>query len=486
MAVTNLKQRKSYAWIPPQDTAAWKITVESGGVEEDITNDITSFKMSDGVTEVVGDFEFNVLDPDERFKNKWTGNEVVRYYSDYAADATTLRFKGIIEKPSNQGNRLRVKGRSRSSILLSRLVTKEYNSSNASDVVKDLVESYGESFNTDNIESVTTPITTTWFEKPFWECIQEVCDSADADCYVDADDSFHFFKVGSRKNTGEAVVHESNLFEVLDFYPDVTQVKNRIKVYGSEEEGTSILYTAEDIKSQTRNFVREEFSRDDNITKQIHAKNIAEAKLRKKKDPPQVGVVECMLLASIQPGEKVRISAPGDNMTPRFYDVLSFEHIIDYEGEIMTKLHINKEPRTTSVVLRDITRRQNQSTTSPVNPQQLKFSTNELFNEDTGSYDSSEMIIDNGKLRLAAAVPQSTWISDTVSADSNVTKAYLVTNGESLDGATFEVSNNGGTSYKSISKNQSVTFEESGKSLRLRITISNEDTRIDSYAIQYS
>ena len=52
------------------------------------------------VPESIGRFKFEVYDPTEYFVSKWTGGEVVKYYKDYAPSATTLKFKGIIEKPS--------------------------------------------------------------------------------------------------------------------------------------------------------------------------------------------------------------------------------------------------------------------------------------------------------------------------------------------------------------------------------------------------
>ncbi len=113
MPVRNLVDLTPTYWVPPIYTANWKITVtRADGTVDDITDIITKFKVEDGVTEGIGIFEFTIPNPNETYTNVWTGMEVFRYYKDYAAAATTLRFRGRVEKPSNKNNELTVTGRS--------------------------------------------------------------------------------------------------------------------------------------------------------------------------------------------------------------------------------------------------------------------------------------------------------------------------------------------------------------------------------------
>ena len=485
MAVSSLKSRPGFIWIPPEFTADWKLTVTSDGVEEDITSNISTINIKDGVTEVVGSFDFMIFDPNEEYKNKWTGNEVVKYYSDYASTATTLRFSGIIEAPSNQGHRLKIKGRSLSSILFDTFVTKEYENASADSILNDLISTYGNGlFTNTNVESSSTNITVTWFEKSFWECVQELCASANFDCYVAADNDFNFFEVGSRSNTTEGMVHESNLFHTRDFYPDLTQVRNKIKVYGANQEGTQIVHTSEDSTSQGLYNIREEYIRDENITTQPQAKQVADSERDQKKDPPQIGVCEGAVLATIQPGQKIYVSDPANGIDPRLYDILSYEHRINYGGTLRTTINLNKEPRRISTVFKDIVNSQSKLATTPINPFQKKFSSNDLFRNDTGLHSSTE--ISEGVLRLQTGEPTGTWTSASRTAETNVASAYLIINGEQLSGATVQVSNNGGVNYKDITNKESILFTEDGSILKIKISIDDTSTRIYSYSILYS
>ena len=481
MAVSSLKSRPSFIWIPPASTAAWKLTVSG----EDITNNIKSVNIKDGVTDIVGDFSFMIFDPNEEYKSKWTGNEVVKYYSDYGATATTLRFSGVIESPSNQGNKILVKGRSLSAILFNTFVTKEYENASTDSILNSLIDTYGNGlFTATNVGTSTTHLTVTWFEKPFWECVQELCSSANFDCYVDADNDFNYFEVGSRSNTTEGMIHSYNLYSTNDFYPDLTQVRNKIKVYGANQEGTQIIHTSEDLTSQGLYNIREDYIRDENITTQAQAKQVGVAQLAQKKDPPQIGVMEGALLATIQPGEKIYASDPQNGIDPALYDILSYEHKIDYAGSIRTIINLNKEPRRISTVFKDIVNSQTRLATTPINPFQKKFSSNDLFKVDSGSHGSTE--ISEGVLRNQAGQPNGVWTSDNVTAETNVASAFLIITGELLSGATVEVSNNSGVNYKDITNGESIAFTENGSILKIKITITDENTRVYSYSILYS
>ena len=105
------------------------------------TTFLTSFKFEDHVTESIGKFEFDIWDQNEDYFNAWTGDEIVRYYKDYAADATTLRFRGRIEKPSKRGSRLNVKGRGETLKIFNITVTQYYNDVEVSTILTSLFSS---------------------------------------------------------------------------------------------------------------------------------------------------------------------------------------------------------------------------------------------------------------------------------------------------------------------------------------------------------
>jgi hypothetical protein len=436
----------------------------------------------DGITELVGSFEFEIHDPNEYFKNLWTGGEIFRYYCDYE-DGTTLRFKGIIEKPSHRNNLMRVSGRAKSSRFFDIYVTAEFQGITSSQIIINLINRYGGGqFTFNNVESESTPITVTWFEKPFWECVQEICTSVAHDIYVDYDDDFHFFASGSRSNTGEAIVHDNNLWDVGDFAPDRSRIRNVVKVYGAQSQGTQVLYTARDTDSDL-DYDSIEMVRDDNITTLEQAKEVADARLLQTQAAPTIGEVTSVLLASIQPGEKIHISVPADNIDPSLYDILSYEHTLSFEGGFWTKVEINKEARNTAIIFKNIIQRQNNTGNPITNPFQLDFSFIDLFNVESGTLTNLEIV--DGVLRLQSGQITGTWTSTTQSASNNITQASLLLNGTSLGGVSVEVSNNGGLNYEDIERNEVITFTSTGKSLRVRVTINDTSTELDSIQVLY-
>ena len=486
MAVSNLSSRRSFHWIPPDNHAGYKITVESSsdGVEEDITEYIHYCRVFDGVTDTVGEFEFRIYDPSETYKDKWTGNEIFRYYSDYASASTTLRFRGRIEKPSNRNNMIRVYGRSESLKFLTLNVTKSYTGVEASEILKDIVDTYGDEFTVTNVESTSTNITVSWFEKPFWECVQELCASATSDCYVDADLDFHFFAVSSRSNTGEAFVHGQNLLDIGDFSPDLTQVRNVIRVYGSTQEGTQLIHTEEDATSISSYGRKVAVIRDDNITTQAQIEQVAKAKLANLKDPPIVGEITGTMLSTIQPGQKIYLSSPENNIPPALYDILQYEHTIDLEGGgLTTRVTVNKEPRQTALVFKSIIQRLNNTQDSSINPNQMEYASNNLFNSESGTHVNTE--ISDGVLRLETGQVSGNWTSDTYTAAVDISQAYLVLTASEISNIIVTISVNGGVSYDTITRESLLEITNSGKSLKINIAFSSATASVDSYSIQY-
>ena len=156
MVVKNLNNVTPTYWVPPIYTANWRVTVErSDGTIDDITDIILNMKIEDGVTEGIGNFEFEIPNPNETYTDVWTGMEIFRYYADYAAGTpSTLRFRGRIEKPSNENNNMRCTGRSESLFVHEQNVSKDYVDKDAGYAIKDLFDTYGESrFDTSGINT---------------------------------------------------------------------------------------------------------------------------------------------------------------------------------------------------------------------------------------------------------------------------------------------------------------------------------------------
>lgn len=483
MARTTIS-RRGFIWIPQEFRANFALTVErEGGTIDTITDRIHNLEIEEGVTETIGNFKFDIWDPNETFKEAWNnGYEIVRFYSDYAATADTLRFTGRIELPSMKGNKINVTGRTEGLFFFEVTVTQSFVDQNCDEILKSLNIIYSPGgFTTNNVEPSSKKLTVNWSQKPFWECVQELCIAAGFDAYVDKDRDWNFFEIGSRTNDDEAIVHDQNLLEIGDFAEDITLIRNRIIVYGALVDGIRTFYMAEDLASQEKyNIIKEEVIRDDNILDNAQAKVIAEFHLSITKDPPVIGEVTGLLMATIQPGERIRLSSPENNISPGVYDIISYKHdVLNHK----TIVRVNKDPRRVSHIIRNMITSQQKTQDTSANPKEMRFSFDLFFNDDNGTHSGTQ--ITDGILKMEGVVESATWISDARTHPSDITQAYLVVIGETLTGATYEVSADDGNKYQPITNKGLINFSNVGKKLRIRVKTNDPDTQIDTIQVQF-
>jgi len=471
----------TFLWVPSTFGTIYKVeVVRADNTVDDITDFIFSGEIIDGVTDTIGSFEFLIENGDETRTGIWSGNEVFNFYTDYATSATTKRFRGRIEKVSYQNNAIKITGRSESAKLLGITVTQAFDNVETSVILKSLFTIYASTFTVTNVKVSTTNASFNWYQKPFWECVQDLCHSADFDAYIDSSLDCHYFESGTVNNTTDAAVHDSNLIEVGDFAQDFSLVKNQVIVYGSEIEGLPLIKTAFDQASINANGLKELIIEDSNIVTETQAQEKADFELNLSKDPPIVGDVTCVGLATIQPGERIQISAPASNLPPDFYKIISYKHKI--EGFMKTILSIEKEPRKVYHVLRD-TISAGQKLSEKTNPNEMKFSIIEPFNLESGTHSSTE--ITEGRLKLASG-SSGNWTSDQTTTSKNVAAVELRVNGETLPGTTYSVTTDGGITFQTISSlNTQVNMSPPGKKIKTKITFASADTQITSYALLY-
>jgi len=491
MVVRSLKTIKPKVWIPPIYSANFKVTVErTDGTIDDITDILISLKIEDGVTEGIGNFEFEIPNPNETYSNVWNGMEIFRYYCDYASGTpTTLRFRGRVEKPSKRNNNVLVTGRSEALFVHGQDIHKDYTDIDVGVIIKDLFDTYGEDrYDTSEIDTSTgTTVTMTFLDLPFWDAIEAVCIASSYDCYVSCDLVVEFFASGSRESTTEGIVHDYNLIEVGDFAPDLSVIKNQIRVIGGTIDGVQVIYTANDTAANQSTYgIRREIINDDGITTYAAAKELADFVLADRKDPPTIGDVKGLLLATIQPGEKIRLSSPLENLQPGSYNIISYVHEISEEG-LFTIIKINKESKRISHVLKERIQREHKRTDSSSNVDDLDYSEIELFNADVGTHESTPKTeIVDGVLKLKTGESSGFWISPTYGPDDNrifeSIKIDIV--GDNLPGATIGVSYDGGINYQTINRGSLITAGI-GDTVIIKLTLST-NTQIDSLVVQYS
>lgn len=488
MAVSNLDNlspQGPYIWIPPVKGVTYKLTLEIDGIETDITDKATNWRVTFGLTESIGDFEFEIYDPDEYWARKLTGNEIFRYYKDFGATATTKRFTGRIERPKKNDFMIKVEGRQDALKAFNFKRNKSFKATDASDIIINIVNSYLPESTTNNVNTNTIELDLDFTDMTPWEMLRTVANATGWEIFIDADNDVHFFESGSRINYDNALVHDSNLFEVKDIYNDNQTIINKVTVIGGEVNGVRVRYSATsddpDYGINSSYGIRERKEEDRTITTKEQAKNYADYLLDKQLNPPLTGTCKGYILPSILQGDKIAISSPYNGLDPDYYIVTEFTD--RFEDFPETEVTISNQPKDFREFMIRQAEADNQQSKDISNPFNLGYSQPYIFTDDIGS--NSGTIISGGTLALSSGESSGIWYSGKTELSGNLSTAYVIVNGSKISGATVSVSGNNGVSYTECTNKSLTAISTSGTELKIKIEITDTNTEIQSVEVQY-
>lgn len=475
-----------YVWIPPQYDLVYKIEIYDvdTATAYDVTDIVLSGEYTWGITETIGKFEFTIDNSAQNYLSIFTPYDELRVYLDYAATATTLRFKGIIERVSKKDFTLVLSGRGPAVKYIGKNVTYSATSTARSTILSGIISKYFSDLTTTNLESDTGTATVNYFDKPFWEVVEDICGQATFDAFIDTNYDFNYFSQGSRTNTTEAIVHEYNLIEVGDFSPDASFVYNKIKVYGAETDGMPIIAVAQDTTSQATYKVKELKINDSNITTEAQAQARADYELALNKDPPTIGTVKSLGLPTLAPGQKLRISDPLNGLNPGYYDIFEFSQKFSNDEPVMTEVTIKKERTTMPNLLKKRIKFESEITAIN-NPNEMDYSIIENFDSNVGTH--SNTTISNGALRISGSAI-GIWTSDDLSLNGDISGKNIELRVNAIGEFTLRVSYNGGLTYNTFSPSTLYvppsTFAIN--SVKVRIELNTDTTQINTLGIFYT
>lgn len=487
-------------FIPRPFTPAWKVEIIKNETTYTFTEEeeIIFIEFDLPVTESVGKFELRLDNNAETYAGIFDGGETVRIYIDLD-DGSTKQFEGILENARNEfddewGNILHITGTHVSSELVDKTVTASFDEEEISDVTNDdgilqqLINDFAPAgFTKTNITDCTTTATINWSHKPFWECIKDLCYIADYDCYIDNDKDFHFFEKSSIDCSADAVVFDQNMISIEGLGEDIADVKNKIIVYGEDDEGLPIIFTASDSTSQTDYNVKEWIIKDSNITTMAAAQGRAEAELVRLKDPELKGRVTAEGLVYVNSGETIWISDPPQAIHDR-YRVLNITHRIDEDCNFTTRLEVARITMGIPHYFRKQAAK-DLELAKIENPNLLQYSYNFTFDDDTNC-NHTDTETSEGRLKLVSGETSGTMTSDAKTADVNITEAELRYNGTDLGISTFEISVNNGVNYRTVTRNTLYIVIDEGKKLKVKVSLAsdseNPNPSVESLAILFT
>jgi hypothetical protein len=485
--------KKIFIWLPRRAAINYSIIVDS----EDVTAYITTgTEFARAMNSDTGTFEINLLDP-EKYNNKWVGGETVYLLMD-EDDAGTVRFKGKVQKVwprSLDGGRnvLTLSGAHISSDLINKSVTVEYTNEEYSDMIKDLIDDYTD-FTVTNVATTTAVGTVTWEDTDLLDVIKNITEISGYDLYIDNSADTHFFRSGSIENAMEALV-TTNLSRMEYFGTDTAEVLNTVIYKGQTDEGLPIVYTATDSSSVTAYGQQEVPVKDTKARTSDEVKLLAESERdRRKSLVTSAKFYTNQLFVTLEPGDKIWISLPQRGIHNQ-YIVTKFAHRFPEKTSVLQF----EEEKTISRSFKN--RKEAEKSIEPVlDTGGLGYSWAFPFDDITTNVSSAASVtVVSGALKLLGSATTGTLITTLKDVRPLIAaQCILKASGQDLDASTFEVSLNGGETYKAVSLEtlyhadpnvSAADFIQSGNELQIRVTLtsnaSNPIPKIGSMVLLY-
>lgn len=477
----NVDESKGFIWLPRETPFKVDIKIDS----ESVKTSSISAEFTKALCPEVGSFKIRLINANGAFTDKYSGRETVQLYGDFV-DGTTKIFEGqidIIKDVSESYPMLEVSGGHISDDLMNITVTKEYTGNKTCDqILKEIIDTYLTGYTYTNVLSSTESPTIKWSNKPFWNCVEDLCKLAGVskrfDCYVDDDKDFHFFEEESVENNNEAVVWNNTLISLSGLGEYQLNVKNKIIVYGDDGKGIPIIRQDSDSTSQSSYGKKESVIVDTSISTEEYAEALASANLLTQKTPTDEGKASCFILPSLNPGEKIWVSYPKMKILKQI-KVSQFTHKFPNK---MTDVVFYKSKSIAGVIrdqsLKDI------ANETIVNPYEMTKSINFTFDDFSklSAWDTNIEIID-GKIKLSSGTV-GTFTSKIFTQVANITQVHLLIVGEKTTEAVFKISTDGTTqTLEEVKPNTLHTLTNPGKDILLKVYLNSASTEIDSIGV---
>lgn len=522
-----ITDRKEHGFIPiPKDMqkASWKVVItDTAGTTYDVSNYVlTGLNITRIATLGISNFNFNIDNSQGTFTGKFDAGDSVDFYYDYLpfASLTTVRMRGYIDGvydnfDGDAGWTLSIEGRDApkghenqhfvdSHITLqfsnrnnlecwsgttgdvdaegnyadgilynSGTIMKVYDTSSSSwKVWKDLTA--GEKTTLMALTGYTQRHTNTYVEKSRLSISSEVAEEGDFDfrIWYDSSSGNTYFMIHPEeaiKNNTEHVSMGQNLIALSRYGQDYTEMFNRVKEKGMKDGNLILMRTAEDSDSQTTIWIKdkEETTSALELDDDLIAK--AAARLATLKTPPKKGGISCCALPSLQPAERIPVNVP--YIINDYIKIKSFTVNINPDIEFNLDIQ-DRETRFEKIFKERIDDTVNVSPTD--NPKGLENAV--IFDfSDAGDYTLDNCQIVSGVLTLSAGFSSGTCTTTAINSETNITLVEIRVKASQMWTCTYEVSNDGGTTWEDYELGTLHEFSSTGSSLKSRVTL-NEST----------
>ena len=476
---------KGFIWVPRPKTAFTK--VEVNGVDVTLRQFPSTYIKN--LCPSVPHCEINLINTDGLYNDQFSQGDEIKVYLDFV-DATDLEWYGVIDSINNvyeeeSGFILKITG----SLPLNDLtVTKSTDGTTQNDVVlKELFAEYLPTYTTTNVSSTPTKTDFNWKNKPFWECVYDIClasrtadDSSTAfDAYVDEDKDCHFFQRGSITSTTEAAVVNDTFLSSEGLGEQTIQTKNKIIVYAQDSGGLPIIATSENSSSQSSYGTKEEVIFNNDIESQTQASEISSNQLNDQSTLNTEGNVVARILPSLEAGEKLYII----NSSLNIHDAYRTFEIKHELPDQITTCKINKDLSFNKVISKRVSSERGLRNID--NPHKMGNSINFPFDSASElATKEANVAIANGKVYLTSGT-QGTFTTTLKTVAEDITSVDPRIAGSLVATVTIQVSVDSGNNYETVTPNTLNELTVTGKDVIFKIIINDASTEIESLALLY-
>lgn len=464
--------------IPKRRNTHAKIEITSGTTTTDIVGRTLESEWVKPSNNGIGIFKLKMANAMGQYTDSFTRGDTIKFYADNT-DGTYLQFHGRIdilkENISRSGQFLEIEGRHKGYISSETLICHSATDTDPAQILKDIIDKYlaKYGFTYTNINSTSITMSVEWNYKPFWQCVNELCNKAGFDARLDNDLDMHFIAANTVTNENEAVAEIDNFISLKDWGTDDYYERTRVVAIGQDYGGLPIIYTAisDNEGSESDSDIREVFIKDISADTEDKVQAIAEAKLSELENQTPQALTTSFGLETLEPTENIWFVIPRKKIYGQ-YKVIEVTHKFGMKtGGWRTDCLIEKQIGSTSEILQDTVIKQ-QNITQAVNPNKLNYTYNFPFkdNSKTSSHSGTQVTGDRLILSSQSSV-SGTWISSNKVVDQNVTNVELRVNGKDLFLSEFYFSLNNGVTWESISVDDFstlITPDSIGRNIKIK------------------
>lgn len=481
-----------------------QITADDGTVY-DVTEDLIDLSVTLSGTTEISSCMLNIFNNSGEYTNKFNGGETVEVYFDYS-DASNLYFRGKLVKYNytlsyESGFGLNIEARDYpeikdKNITISFSNADIYQAFVGTSGSQDAQGNYedgalyetGLTWHASNPTSSTTTVYRSFEDRSHLEVFSYIAQKCGCDWYILYSGStwyIRLFEEGSIENAVEYISYGQNLETVQGIGKDFDDEKNRVRVYGKTDDNIIYLKTESNTTSQDNLWIKDkrinETSLDSNTS--VEEKGEYEISIS---TAEQSGNITSFALPTLKPGEKIYISVPYCNMNDK-YIIKRIVTTIDSNG-CFSSLDIKKSSDTIATFFQQRIE-ENYGLQPFVNLNNMDESyVIDFENGDTGTHSNTQ--VNDNRLQLVDTSTSGTWLSDTVTTDSNFNQIELrLKSNYDIDVSRFYVSNNGGDTWTRVDYGVLYTLSDSNNKLKIKVEFvpgtENPYPRIDKICVLY-